>query len=578
MNNNSIKVLLIENNPDHAKLIIDHSDRFGHYLPEIVVAKSQLQALKLLNEHSFNAIILDLYLPDSSELETVMRIRDENQDAPIIVLTSVDNESLGTKAIQSGAQDFLVKEKINSELLERSIHYAIERHKLQERLKNSNEREHHLAYHDLLTDLPNRQMFCDRLKQAVIRADREKTIGAVMFLDLDDFKRFNDSYGHSTGDYLLQTVAARLIHCVRECDSVARISGDEYTIMLEKINQSSDAIKVAEKILLSLSKPIIFNGHKHYLTSSIGISLYPKDSSDDESLIKYADNAMYHAKKNGKNNIQLYDKSFDMESIQNLGMKHRLQLAIDNNEIILHYQPQVSIKSGEITGLEALVRWQHPESGLIYPADFLPLAEEMGLIGEIDQWVMYKACKQNKAWQNSGFSPIPIAVNLSAWQFLNNGLPQIVNQILLETNLSPAFLEIELAENIPLQNMLKAKTIMKQLKDMGVRLSVDDFGTKNSSLAYLRNFPVDTLKIDQTFICNIPNDTRDTAMAAALIAFSHKLGLNTIAEGVETDEQLTFLRSECCDQMQGFLFSRALSTEDISNLLLVRSKSLISAV
>ena len=423
------------------------------------------------------------------------------------------------------------------------------------------------ANYDTLTGLANRNLFQDRLSQALISSRRNNRGLAVLFIDLDHFKQINDSLGHDAGDLLLTQVATRLTGNVREGDTVARQGGDEFVLILSEIREEDDVPVVAQKILQAMSAPFDINGRELHITCSIGIASYPKDGEDRQTLLKNADAAMYRAKELGRNNAQYYAAEMNLKAMERLVLENGLYHALERNEFLLHYQPQVDLRSGEIAGMEALVRWQHPELGLVSPAMFIPVAEDSGLIVSLGEWVLRTACAQNKAWQLAGFKPISVAVNLSARQFRQPDLAEMVAAILGETGLDPACLELELTESLVMQDVEKTIATLSKLKAMGIKLSIDDFGTGYSSLSYLKRFPIDTLKIDQSFVRDITTDPDDAAIAKTIISMAHDMQLRVIAEGVETEAQKSFLQQRHCDEMQGYLFSRPLPAEMFETLL-----------
>ncbi len=444
--------------------------------------------------------------------------------------------------------------------------------------KRTEERVVRLAYHDTLTGLLNRHSFKDHLAQAVAHAQRYGRYVATIFLDLDRFKRINDTLGYKVGDLLLQGVGDRIQECVRKSDKaarhfdgqanpVSRLGGDEFTILLPEIKQVQDSAKVAKRILDAVARPFNIAGHEIFITASIGITVYPLDGEDPDVLLKNADAAMYNAKEQGRNTFQFYTESMNASSFKRLALENSLRKALDREEFIIHYQPQVEISSGKTSGMEALLRWKHPELGLVPPGDFIPLAEETGLIVPIGEWVLGAACVYNKALQNLGYPPKRVAVNISSLQFRPQSLVKSVTKALKISGLDPAFLELEVTESAIMKNMEESSKILRELKGMGLRIAIDDFGTGYSSLSYLKRFPLDILKIDRSFIQNIPEDQDDAAIATAIIAMAHSLNLEVIAEGVETEDQLAFLLAQRCDEAQGYLFSPALPPDDIETYL-----------
>jgi len=424
----------------------------------------------------------------------------------------------------------------------------------------------HLANHDALTGLPNRTLLHDRLSQAIAYASRSEKPVALMLIDLDRFKNINDSLGHEIGDKVIVEVGRRLSSIVRDGDTVARLGGDEFVVILVDMASEQDVAMVAHKALESLSLPLAMHGNEFYPTASIGISLYPKDGHDVQALLKNADVAMYRAKEAGRNNFQFYAQEMNARAMDRLTLESGLRRALERNEFILYYQPKVNLASGEIAGMEALLRWQPPGQKMVSPADFIPIAEETGLIVPIGEWVLRTACAQNKAWQDAGMTAYRIAVNLSARQFKQD-IVEMVSRALQETGCSASGLELEITESTIMENPVTAVVTLQILSDMGVHIAIDDFGTGYSSLSYLKRFPIDSLKIDQSFVRDITSDADDAAIATAVIALAHSMKLLVIAEGVETAEQLEFLRGQRCDQMQGYYFSRPLPAEQIEKLL-----------
>ncbi|HUO43752.1 MAG TPA: EAL domain-containing protein [Burkholderiales bacterium] len=429
------------------------------------------------------------------------------------------------------------------------------------------ERVEYLAYHDGLTGLPNRSLFSKLLEQGINQARRHDRRLAVIFLDLDRFKQINDTLGHDAGDALLQETAKRLTTCLRDSDTVARLGGDEFVALLPELEKEEYAATVARKILSATAKPFTLAGHELRITASVGIGIYPKDGEDEQTLTKNADVAMYQAKSEGKNNFQFYSKEMNKNSLQRLALESDLRRALERGEFRLHYQAKRDLRSGRITGMEALLRWQHPDLGTVQPMQFIPLAEETGLIVPIGEWVLRTACLQNIAWQKQGLPPYIMAVNLSARQFGDDHLLDDVAAILRDTGMDPHLLELEITESMIMRNVEKTIQTLTRLKEMSIRIAIDDFGTGYSSLATLKQFPLDTIKIDGSFIRDVSTNAEDRGLTEAIIAVGRTLGLTVIAEGVETREQADFLRQYACDEFQGFYFNKPLPAEQFAELL-----------
>lgn len=423
-----------------------------------------------------------------------------------------------------------------------------------------------LAYHDPLTGLPNRTLFIDRLNVELLNADNHPKTLAVLFLDLDRFKIINDSLGHSVGDWLLKVVSKRLNTFNRDDCIVARMGGDEFIILLTDISHPDEVKTLAQNILDVFQVPFTYDDLELHVTVSIGVSIYPKDGLDVITLMKHADIAMYKSKDKGGNSCQFYDPSMNAQAHEQLILENSLRRALEREEFVVHYQPQVNINTGQIVGVEALVRWQHPDLGLLYPDKFISLAEKTGLIVPIGEWVMRTACRKNKEWQDKGYPAVRVAVNLSTHQFLQMNLVKTVSDILEETGLDPQWLEMEITESIAMYNEDFIINMLDQLRKLGVCISLDDFGSGYSSLSYLRRFPINRIKIDKSFIFDLSNNADDRAIVLAAIAMAKNLRLKVIAEGVETNEQLNFLKEKFCDEAQGFLFSKAVTAEEVESL------------
>jgi diguanylate cyclase (GGDEF)-like protein/PAS domain S-box-containing protein len=425
----------------------------------------------------------------------------------------------------------------------------------------------YLAQHDDLTDLPNRTLLNERLTQAMALAHRHRRKLAVLFLDGDRFKHINDSLGHAIGDRLLQSVAQRLLACVRSSDTVSRQGGDEFVILLSEVTRPQDAAVSAAKILLALRTPHRIDQHEVHLTVSIGIVTYPDDGTDAETLVRNADFAMYHAKNSGRNNYQFFKPDMNLRAVERQSLENGLRDAMERQEFVLHYQPKMNLKTGAIIGVEALIRWHHPQRGLVPPAQFIPIAEECGFIVPIGRWVLREACHQARAWQDAGLRPMRIAVNVSAVELRAKDFVSGVRAILTESGLEPRYLELELTETFLMQDSKSTAAVLQALKGMGVQLALDDFGTGYSSLSYLKRFPIDTLKIDRSFVRDLTTDADDASIVSAVISMGRSLHMGVVAEGVETREQLAVLQEQSCPEGQGYYFSRPMVAEEVAKLL-----------
>lgn len=436
-------------------------------------------------------------------------------------------------------------------------------------LRRSEKQLDHATHHDALTDLPNRTLLDERLELAIKQADADAKLVTVIMLDLDNFKNINDSLGHSIGDELLKQTAGRLLNAVSNTDTVVRLGGDEFVIVLPDQDPALGADTITlQKIRTCLSEPFLVEGQTLRITSSMGLASYPNDGDNSATLLKNADTAMYRAKDLGRNNFQFFTEEMNEQLQERMALQQGLLNALSNNELRLVYQPQINLKTGNIVGVETLLRWEHPELGMVSPAKFIPVAEDTGLIVPIGEWVLRTACKQNKLWQTQGLPPIKMSVNVSPRQFKERDWAYIVASALKDSGLSPEYLELEITESLIMENVDRAIAVMKELQDMGVQLSIDDFGTGYSSLSSLKHFPVARLKIDQSFIKELPGNHGDKSIAMAVIALGHNLNLKVIAEGVETEQQQAFLRANACDEMQGYYFSKPVSPSEVEKLFI----------
>jgi diguanylate cyclase (GGDEF)-like protein len=456
------------------------------------------------------------------------------------------------------------------ELLQRmadNVSFALENFDREDEKTKADQRIEYLASHDSLTGLPNRETFNQLLHQAIEAGHRHQRRFAALFIDLDRFKVINDSLGHDAGDILLVEVADRLRRTLRSSDVVARLGGDEFVVILDETAESDDVECIASNLLSVLSQPLQLRGHECHITASIGIATYPSDGTDVQTLTKNADLAMYLAKEDGKNGFRFFSKEIKSQSIERLTLETALRRALERNQFALHYQPKVDMATGQITGVEALLRWTHPDLGEVTPMQFIPLAEETGLIVPIGRWVLREACTQNMTWQRRGLRPVSMAVNLSPRQFADDRLLQDVDDALTASGMSPVLLQLEVTESMVMRNVSRAVKVLDAIQSRGIRLAIDDFGTGYSSMSLMKQFPIDTIKIDRSFVRDLPKDSEDQAITQAIISMGKALGMTVVAEGVETAEQETFLRNHACDEMQGFLFSRPVPPQRMAELL-----------
>lgn len=639
----------------------------------------------------FAAVLVELFLRDSEGLETFDRLFKAARNIPILVLSTSEHESLARQAVQRGAQDYLLKGRLDDYLLPKALGSMIDRAAHAEALFEEKERAQvtlnsigdavmscdvssrvtylnkvaermtgwtgematgrpiedvfriidattrepisnpmglairdnktvllapnsilsrrdgveaaiedsaapihdrhgrvtgavmvfhdvsstralslnlaHQAQHDSLTDLPNRLLLDERLTHAILLGRRHGLKLGVLYLDLDRFKKINDSLGHEVGDRLLQEVAKRLQGCVRGSDTVSRQGGDEFVILLSELKAGQDAVVSADKVLQALGKPFLIDGHNLHVSASIGIAIFPEDGKDPESLLKHADFAMYHAKDCGRNNFQFFRQDMNVRALERQSIEDGLRLALERNELVLHYQPIMDLWSGIPNGVEALVRWRHPHRGLLLPEQFVPIAEECGLILPIGRWVLREACRQNRAWQVAGLPPIRMAVNVSAVELRHKEFVEGVRNCLSETRLAPQHLELELTETFLMQDSASTALVLQSLKQLGVQLALDDFGTGYSSLSHLKGFPIDTLKIDQAFVRDLDSNPNDASIVRAVIGLGRSLNIRVVAEGVESESHLEQLQEQQCPEAQGYFFSRPVIAEEFPLLL-----------
>ena len=564
-------------------LIIDDEEQIRSLLIDLLGdtyqcsdAGSAEEALAALSKDTFDLVISDIDMGGMSGLELVPRVHSLAPDTVVVMISGNHDIEFAIKALRVGAFDYISK-PIDLRHVEASVERALNHHSLLQEKRQYKEQLESLleqrtaqvdwlAYYDTVTQLPNRALFEDRLAQAVAIARANNHLLVVLFISLYQFKKVNDSLGHGPGDSLLKEFAERLKSCISKSDTVARFGSDEFALLRSQIKGTNDLIETIGSLSQVLKFSFDLPGHELFATASVGVSLFPVDGDDSHTLLKNAGAALYKAKKSGGANYQFYTADMHELATSRLALETNLRRAIKNEEFLVHYQPRVAVDSLAITGVEALVRWQHPQLGLVPPAEFIPLAEDTGLIVPIGEWVLRTACAQGRSWRDQGFAPIQIAVNMCARQFHDQDLSETVIRILDETGFPSANLELELTESSVMQDPDFAAGVLSRLKSMGIKISIDDFGTGFSSLASLKRLPIDALKIDRSFVRDATSDTDDAALVMAIITLAHNLRLKVIAEGVETEDQLKFLQLLRCDEIQGFLFSKPLPADALASL------------
>ena len=564
-------------------LIIDDEEQIRNLLIDVLGssydcsdAGSAEEALTALSQNTFDLVISDIDMGGMSGLELVPRVHSLSPDTVVVMVSGNQDIEFAIKALRVGAFDYITK-PIDLRHVEASVERALnhanllqEKRRYKEQIETLLEQRtaqvDWLAYYDTVTQLPNRALFEDRVTQAVAIAKSSSQSLGVLFISLDQFKKVNDSLGHGPGDMLLREFAERLKSCASKSDTVARFGNDEFALLRTQIDGPQDVIETIASLSQVLKFSFDLPGQELFATASVGISLFPMDGEDCHTLLKNAGAALYKAKRSGGANYQFFTADMHDLATKRLALESDLRRAIKNQEFLIHYQPRVSVDSLVITGVEALVRWQHPNLGLVAPSEFIPLAEDTGLIGPIGEWVLRESCLQGKRWRDQGFAPMQIAVNISARQFHDQELAQTVIRIVEETGLSPKYLELEITESSIMQNAEFAAGMLNRLKSMGINISIDDFGTGFSSLASLKRLPIDVLKIDQSFVREATSDPDDAALVMAIITLAHNLRLKVVAEGVETEDQLRFLQLLRCDEIQGYLFSRPVPAESLVRL------------
>jgi len=562
MTQTPIHLLLVEDNPGdvrlvHEMLVDDKHQRFVLHIADRLEA-----AMSIMREQDLTVILLDLQLPDGSGLDTLLKIHAIAPEIPVVVLSSIGDEALAISAVQHGAQDFLVKNHISAHLLTRALQYAIERKRLEDRL-------HYFAHHDSLTGLANRKHLYDRLKNAMAWSRRNESQIALLLMDLNGFKPINDIFGHHVGDQLLCQVAERLRECVRETDFIARMGGDEFVLILHDVRGVDDVMAVTQKLLGFMESPYTVHDRMLHVHVSVGISIYPNDADGMEDLLRNADIAMYQAKteSGALSASRFYSPTMNIEAGESSGMRGQLFRALENEEFLVNYQPQVDIASGRIIGMEALLRWQHPQRGVLLPGQFMHALEGSDLILAVGEWVLDEVCKQGRAWQQENAEPLVLSVNLASRQLLQHNFADVVAIALEKSGLPPHLLELEVPESALTDNEDRALVVLNRLHQFGVRLALDNFGSGRASFRYLCKFPFDSIKLDRSMIEDASSSAEGANFARAVIQVAHVFKMKGLAEGIETAEQLSLLRSLACDDAQGYLYSRPLVPADASALL-----------
>jgi len=577
--------------PENSTILIVDDEMVSRYTVEVLLAQEGYtlvfaecgeealeKAVKLIPD----LMLLDVMMPGMDGFEVCQRLRANPRlaELPIVMITALDDRDSRLRGIEAGADDFMSKPFDRAEL--RARVRTITRLNRYRRLIETEEQLVYLANYDMLTSLPNRNLLLERLRQTLTHACRSHQNVAILALDLDNFQMINDGVGHEVGDNMLREVAQRLTRTVSSMGAtVARLSGDEFVVIFDTNNLVKEVSEMAQLMLDNISEQMTLSNHEVVITASIGISVYPSDGQDASVLLKNANTALARAKAAGKNTYQFFTTEMNKVALERLILENQLRKALTHNQLCLYYQPQIDSNTGHFVGMEALLRWQHPKLGLLSPVKFVPVAEEMGLIIPIGEWVLRTACQQNKAWQRAGFPPLRVSVNVSGRQIYPANLLQTVKDALTDSGLNPNYLELELTESMLISEEDNQKdsilAVLNELKAMGVLIAIDDFGTGYSSLSYLKRFPVNTLKIDRSFIRDIGKNEDDAAITSAIIAMAHSLRLTVVAEGVENLEQLTFLQGQQCEIIQGYFFSPPISVEDMTQMLhKFRNKSLIN--
>jgi diguanylate cyclase (GGDEF)-like protein len=545
-------VILADDDPS-IRLMVRHVLESEDF--DIVEAADGLEAINAVKKYHPALILLDAVMPGIDGFTTCQQIKDSGHaDIPVMMITGLDDDASVERAYEVGAIDFITK----------PIKWAVLKHRVRSVVAKvvAERKVELLAYRDSLTDLPNRLLFADRLEQSVIRAERSRTSMALMLVDIDDFKLVNDSFGHDAGDKLIKAVGKLISRSLRRADTIARLGGDEFAVIIENIDSPEDAISIADNLTTILEHNVRLDDQETYTSASIGISVYPDDGKDARSILKNADTAMFRAKENGRHCFQFYKPEMSVNAMERLDLENSLKAAFENDEFLIHYQPIIDIHENEISGVEALLRWQHPDKGMIQPEDFVSALEDSGLIIALGEWLISSVCKQMSLWQDAGLKGQNISINLAARQFQDQDLVALFTKAIAENNIEGSSLSVEVTECTLIDNLGGVETTLKKFRDMGIKVMLDDFGTGYASLAYLKNFPVDVVKIDPEFVAEIPENPGDAAVVDAIAGLTHGLKLDLLAEGVETESQLKRLKSIGCNYGQGYYWSKALPGDE----------------
>ncbi len=522
---------------------------------DIVEASDGLEAIKAVEKHHPALILLDAVMPGIDGFSTCKQIKDKGYtDIPVMMITGLDDDASVERAYEVGAIDFITK----------PIKWAVLKHRVKSVVAKvvAERKVQLLAYRDTLTSLPNRLLFADRLEQAIIRCERSRTSMALMLVDIDDFKLVNDSFGHDAGDKLIKAVGQLISKSLRRADTIARLGGDEFAVIVEGIEAPDDAISIADNLTTILEHNVRLDDQETYTSASIGIAVYPDDGKDARTLLKNADTAMFRAKENGRHCFQFYKPEMSVTAMERLDLENSLKAAFENDEFLIYYQPVIDIHKNEIVAVEALLRWQHPDKGMIHPVDFISIVEDCGLIVALGEWLIFSICKQISIWQDAGLEKQHVSINLSPRQFKEQDLVVVFTQAMSEYDVDASSLSVEITERTLIDNIGEVEATLKKLRSMGMRIMLDDFGTGYASLAYLKEFPVDVVKIDREFIAGIPDNREDSAIVEAIAGLTRGLNLSLIAEGVENEPQLKVLKSLGCQYAQGYYWSKALPGDE----------------